>query len=278
MNKLMRLGPLAAMVLAAGLLLAGCTLGPTETRDDRFAVAGPVRLVVDSENGRIEVEAGPVNEVHVLATLRWADRLEYEVRQEGDTITVTSRKKRRVLFGFGPGTDLLITVPADTVVDLDTSNGRIELTGINGSGSLDTSNGKIVMENVVGDFVGDTSNGSIAIDGMEGTARLSTSNGGVTVQDVIGEFDIESSNGRITFSGEFLPGGRNRLETSNGRVEVKLQGVPSVTLDASTRRGDVNSELPILVTVMKEKELTGTIGDGEADLRIRTSNGDITIR
>jgi DUF4097 and DUF4098 domain-containing protein YvlB len=278
MNRLMRLGRSAATVLAVGLLLAGCTLGPTETREDRFTVAGPVQLVADSQNGRIEVEAGPDNEVYVQATLRGADRLEYEVRQEGDTITVTSRRTRRVLFGFGAGTDLVITVPASTVVDLETSNGRIELTGIHGSGSLDTSNGKIILEDVVGDFVGDTSNGSITIDGMEGSARLRTSNGGVDVQDVIGEFDIETSNGRIAFSGELLPGGRNRLDTSNGRVEVELQGIPSVNLDASTSHGDVTSELPILVTVMKEKELTGTIGNGEADLRIRTSNGDITIR
>jgi len=278
MNKLMRLGRLAAIVLAVSLLLAGCTLGPTETREDRFTVAGSVRLVVDSQNGRIEVEAGPDDEVHVQATLRGADRLEYEVRQEGDTITVTSRKTRRVLFGFGPGTDLVITVPTNTVVDLDTSNGRIELTGIRGSGSLDTSNGKIVLKDIVGDYVGDTSNGSITIAGMEGSARLSTSNGGVDIRDVIGEFDIETSNGRIFFVGELIPGGRNRLDTSNGRVEVELQGVPSVSLDASTSRGDVTSELPILVTVMKEKELTGTIGDGEADLRIRTSNGDITVR
>lgn len=278
MNKLMRLGRLTAMALAASLLLAGCTLGPIETRDDRFAVAGPVRLVVNSQNGRVEVEAGSDDEVHVLATLRGADRLDYEVRQEGDTITVTSRKTRRVIFGFGPGTDLVITVPTNTVVDLDTSNGRIELTGIHGSGSLDTSNGSITLVDVVGDFVGDTSNGSITIDTMEGSARLQTSNGKVDVRDVIGEFDIESSNGRITFSGELLPGGRNRLESSNGRVEVELEGIPSVTLDASTSHGDVSSDLPILVTVMKEKELTGTIGDGEADLLIRTSNGDITIR
>ena len=278
MNRLMQLSRLAALVLVASLLLAGCTLGPTETREDRFTVAGPVRLVVDSQNGRIEVQAGRDDEVHVQATLRRAGRLDYEVRQEGDTITVTSRKTRRVVFGIGPGTDLVITVPTNTVVDLDTSNGRIELTGIHGSGSLDTSNGSLVLADVVGDFVGDTSNGSITIETMEGSARLSTSNSRVDVRDAVGEFDIESSNGRITFSGELLPGGRNRLESSNGRVEVELQGIPSVTLDASTSHGDVSSELPILITVMKDKELTGTIGNGEADLLIRTSNGDITIR
>jgi len=278
MNTWIQIRRLAVMVLAVGLLVTGCTLGPIETRDDHFTVEGSVQLVVDSENGSIDVKVGSDDEVRVQATLRGADRIEYEVRQEGDTITVTSRKTRRVLFGFGPGTDLVITVPINTVVDLNTSNGRIELRGIHGSGSLNTSNGRIVLEDVIGDFEGDTSNGAITIDTMQGSARLHTSNGKVDVRDVIGEFELESSNGGISFSGELLPGTRNRLETSNGRVEVELLGVASVTLDASTSRGDVNSELPILITVFRDKDLKGTIGDGEADLRIRTSNGDVTIR
>ena len=278
MKILMRISRLVAMVLAVGLIATGCSFGPTETRDDSFTVGGSVRLVVDSENGSIEVVAGSDNDVHVQATLRGADRIEYEAMQDGDTITVTARRTRRVLFGFGSGADFVVTVPANAEVDLETSNGRIELRGTTGAGSLRTSNGRIVLEDVVGDFVGATSNGSITIDSMEGSARIHTSNGRVDLREVIGEVDVETSNGRISFSGDMTPGGRNRLVTSNGNVNVELSGTPSISLDASTRNGDVNSELPILVTVMKEKELSGTIGDGEADLYIRTSNGDVTIR
>lgn len=278
MKMLMRISRFMAVVLAVGLLAAGCTFGPTETRDESFAIGGSVRLVVDSENGSIEVMTGSDSDVRVQATLRGADRIEYEANQDGNTITVSARRARRVLFGFGSGTDLVITVPTDTDVDLETSNGRIELQGVTGAGSLMTSNGRIVLEDVVGDFVGDTSNGSITIDTLEGSARLHTSNGKVDLRDVIGEVDIESSNGRISFSGEMIPGGRNRLVTSNGSVKVELRGEPSVSLDAATSNGDVSSELPILVTVMREKELIGTIGEGAADLYIRTSNGDVTIR
>lgn len=278
MNTFVRLCRLAALMLTVCLLVAGCTLGPVEVRDDYFSVDGAVRIVVSSENGSIDVDVVADDEVHVQATLKGADRLEYEARQEGDTVIVTSRKIRRVLFGLGAGTDLVISVPRNTVVDLDTSNGRITLTGIHGSGSLNTSNGELALRDVIGDFDGDTSNGSITIDTMEGTARLHSSNGKVDVRNAIGEFEIESSNGGIVFSGELTPGSRNRLETSNGRVQVELQGIPNVAVDASTSNGNVNSELPILITTMRKKELTGTIGDGEADLRIRTSNGDITIR
>ena len=278
MKTLMHIGRFMAVVLAVGLLAAGCAFGPTEIRDDSFAVGGSVRLVVNSENGSIEIVTGSDDEVRVQATLRGANRIEYEAKQEGDTITVTARRTRRVLFGLGAGADLVITVPTRADVDLETSNGRIELGGIHGTGSLRTSNGRIVLEDVGGDFVGDTSNGSITIDTMEGFARFHTSNGRVDLREMIGEVDVETSNGRISFSGEMTPSGRNRLITSNGNVNVELRGTPSVSLDASTSNGDVSSDLPILVTVMREKELTGTIGDGEADLYIRTSNGDVTVK
>jgi DUF4097 and DUF4098 domain-containing protein YvlB len=61
-------------------------------------------------------------------------------------------------------------------------------------------------------------------------------------------------------------------------VDVELLGTPSIKLDASTNNGDVTSELPITATSTGDDHLVGTIGDGEADLYIRTSNGDVTIR
>jgi len=277
-KTLIRISRPLAVLLAVVLLAAGCTFGPTETRDDSFAVGESVRLVVNSENGSIEVKTGSDNEVRVQATLRGANRIEYEAKQDGDTITVSARRTRWVLFARGPVTDLIIAVPTRADVNLETSNGSIELDGVEGSGSLRTSNGKIVLKDVKGNFDGDTSNGSITIEAMEGSARFQTSNGRVDLREVIGEVDVETSNGRISFSGEMTTGGRNRLITSNGAVNVELRGTPSVSLDASTSNGDVICGLPILITVMKEKELTGTIGAGEAHLYIRTSNGDVSIR
>ena len=265
-----------ALLLVVGLLVAGCALGPTETRDDSFVVGDSVRLIVDSLNGSIEVTAAAVGEVRVQATIRGANRIEYEVAQNGDTITASARKTGWALFGGG-GVSLVIAVPPQADVELETSNGSILLSGVEGSGSLETSNGTIVLEDVKGDFDGDTSNGSITINGLEGSARFDTSNARVELRQVVGEVDVETSNGRIFYSGDMIPGGRNRLVTSNGDVNVELHGTPSLDLDASTSKGRVTSEFPILVTLMKERELTGTIGAGEADLFIRTSNASVNV-
>ena len=268
----------AVMVMAITLLAAaGCSAGPTETRDDSFFVNGTATLIVNGDNGWIKVNTGTDDEVRIQATLRGIDRIDYEVSQDGNTITVLAEIDQG-WFISNVGVDITITAPVSTDMELEISNGAIELNGIEGTGTLRTSNGEIVLENVKGDFEGRTSNGKIEVDTLEGTAFLRTSNGGLDLKGVTGEVDAETSNGGISYSGDMIAGGDNRLITSNGNVDVELLGTPSIELDASTSNGDITSELPITATTTGDDHLVGTIGDGEADLHIKTSNGDVTIR
>ena len=280
-----RLWALGAVVLGSMLFLSiGCKVtinidgdgdvGPTETRDDSFSVGASPVLVVTSENGSIDVETGPAGTIRVQATLRNAPRVQYEASEEGDTVTVEADVDSGAR---NAGADIIVTAPAETAVELETSNGRIEIQGLEASGTLRTSNGRVVIEDVKGDFDVRTSNGPIEVTSMEGEGTLATSNGPVTLTEVKGAFDVDTSNGNISFSGEMTAGGDNRLETSNGSVTVELEGTPSVELDASTNRGKVTSELPIDASTKNAKRLVGTIGDGEAELHIRATNGSVTI-
>ena len=261
----MKPGHLALGVLLVFLAVA-CDLGdsgPTETREASFIVGESPTIVVSGSNGSITVNSGTEGTVRVQATLRKPDDVEYEASQEGDTINVEAREKSRGIFNFGqsPGADIEITAPSNTRVDLRTSNGRVEVYGMRQSGTVRTSNGQIVMEDVAGNF------------------DVSTSNGAVTIKLASGTFDVETLNGRIEFDGEMAAGGNNRMTTSNGSVHIKLLGAPSIQLDASTRNGSVTSRFPILTTTTgDERHLVGTIGDGDADLFIRTTNGSVTIR
>jgi lia operon protein LiaG len=270
------------MVLAAAVLLASaaCAVGgpvTTETRDDTFAVNGSAVLVVSSENGWIQVVTGSDDEVRVEATLRGPDRIDYEVSQDGNTITVEANVHSGWTIG-NRGADIMITAPVNTSVDLSSSNGMIGINGTEGNGEFETSNGMISVEDVKGDFEGTTSNGLIRVTGMEGDGVFRSSNGAAELAGVTGEFDVETSNGGISFSGNLTAGGSNRLVTSNGNVVVELLGTPSVNLDASTSNGDITCEMPITATVTGDDHLVGTIGDGEADLEVSSSNGDVIIR
>jgi hypothetical protein len=213
----------------------------TETHDDTFNVGAAPKFVVSNDNGQIDVVTGDEGTVNVKATIRRPDDVEYDVVQEGDTIRVEARVSSVWGFGTDAGADITVTLPADTNIDLRTSNGGIEVVDIQNSGKLRTSNGRISLENVKG------------------------------------EFEINTSNGDIDFRGEMTDGGMNQLTTSNGSVEVTLLGEPSVKLDATTSNGEIICELPIVATESGVKRLVGVVGGGDAVLVVKTSNGSIAV-
>ena len=252
------------------------------SRDDGFAVGPSPTLIVASHNGRVVVRAGDDGAIRVQAKLKSPSRVDYRVGQQGDVVTVDARQKGKSswfgLWGLGSGADIDVTAPKNTKVELKTSNAGVELRGLDAGGTLDSSNGRIVIDGADGEYHAATSNGRIELRAMKGSATLRTSNGSIEMSDVQGEFNAETSNGAIHFDGELSPGGKNRFTTSNGSVKVSLAGTPSLEIDASTSNSKISTTIPSLTRPQEKKNrLVGTIGDGEAELFIRTSNGSVTI-
>jgi DUF4097 and DUF4098 domain-containing protein YvlB len=264
-NRVWRKTAVALGALAIGVLtVVGCsdiTEEAPEIREDIFVVGDSVRLEVDGFNGSITVTTGTDGEVTAKATLRKPEDIDYEASQEGDAIVIKAKKKRNRFLSFTNRTsaNIEVTVPAATSISLKTSNGKINTSDIHGGGTLDTSNGAITLNRVTGEY------------------RIETSNGRVTVRDVYGAFSVETSNGGIDFEGELTPGSDSDLRTSNGSISVKLGGEPNVQLDARTSNGTIVSRLPLDAATTERHRLRGTIGNGEADLNLQTSNGSVNI-
>lgn len=249
---------LASLAMGCGTRVADAT----ESREDGFDVGEVVKIVVDVGNGSITVNEGTDGMVKVQATLRQPEELKYEVVQVGDTIRVESSTTESGVFNLSrnAGTDIDITAPSYARVELETSNGAIEINGMQRSGSALSSNGRIVLTNVDGDF------------------DVTSSNGAVDITKARRTFDVKTGNGKIKFDGEILDG-RNSLVTSNGGINVKLQGTPNVKVDASSSHGSVNSDIPITVaSSMRDNHLVGVIGNGNAELLIEASNGSVMIQ
>jgi DUF4097 and DUF4098 domain-containing protein YvlB len=283
------LTPVSILLIVALVFLVGvmalassaCTTSPaTSTESDNFTVGDSATLIVRSLNGRIQVETGSDNVVTVRAELKDIRRIKYEAIQNGDEVIVTAEKTGDWWFPAGnTKADIYVTVPAHTALKLKTSNGKIEVQGTTRGGILETSNGAILLDNVKGDFDATTSNGAVEIDTIDGKASVKTSNGRVTLQEAKGAFNVKTSNGVVSFSGEMTPGGSNRLVTSNDDIEVELAGTLSLNINASTSNGEVkHPDVAILATKTDTDHLVGTIGAGEAELYIETSNGDVTIK
>ena len=244
-----------------------------------FSVGAAARLTVKSFNGRIELKAGPGDRVSVRAKIRNPSRVDYRVWQVGDDIFVEARRASGISLMPRPaGAHIFVTAPAHTTIDLATSNGRVVVEDIHGSGPVHTSNGRIILENVKGEHEVHTSNGRIVIDGLEGDADAKTSNGSIEIKRMRGAIKAGSSNGSISFEGEMPEGSANRLETSNGSVKLRLQGEYGARLNAKTSNGRIRTNQSVhSVTAQGRNHLEGVIGSGSGELTVRTTNGSINI-
>ena len=112
-----------------------------------------------------------------------------------------------------------------------------------------------------------------------GNIRVNT---GADVEVAVPEgtrLEVRTDDGDIIVTASLEPGFLNVLETYDGDIEVTLVNTPGVELNALTRDGKVTTSLPLTSTVLTDDdELVGEIGDGSSSLRIRTTDGDITIR
>jgi len=250
---------LRLLALASLLILTACIAGQTESRDDTFQVGAAPVLVVHNANGEVRVASGPPGSIRVVAEIVFPDNVNYSTRQSGDTVTVEAEIVNSLL--SNPKTDLAITVPPRTLVTIANGNGLITVEGLRASGKVTNGNGQVGLSDVEGSF------------------QATTGNGLIKVSSGTGSFQLSSGNGDIGFKGTLTPGSASRFNSGNGSIKVEFDGPPSVAIDAETGRGKVSSDLEMSVTTLSEpKHLIGMIGDGAADLRIGTGNGDIAVR
>jgi len=90
-------------------------------------VTGKPRVVVTSAvPGSVEVKAGPEAEVTVDMDVRKPEDLNWSISQDGDNVTVTCRMVDPVfgwpkyVFSGGPRAAILVTVPAEADLNLET--------------------------------------------------------------------------------------------------------------------------------------------------------------
>ena len=268
--------------------------------------AGVGELIVDWDNGRVELIADESKNVRVLAVGyrngslvtpdKWLKHASFTV--EGGAVRLTFDYDE-ISNPFSVA--LQIYFPRSMVVNVDTSNGSIDLNG-GAFAVLDTSNGSIEVDGVHGNLRLDSSNGSIEVNGSPGEIYAKTSNGAIRLDlsgDHTGAITADTSNGKIvvemsgsqrdpvtlsTSNGAIeLHAGPGyaadaELDTSNGAITVYLSDLPAgLAISADANSGKVSTNLPG-VSVSNEYG-SGSIersGDGPT-LSLDTNNGSISV-
>jgi hypothetical protein len=141
-----------------------------------------------------------------------------------------------------------------------------------------TSNGGITAEGMTADVDARSTNGNIRILGAR-TVSARTTNGSVNVRSERLS-SVATTNGRITAHVDSVdPRAPMSLTTSNGTITLTLPGSASAAVDARTSNGRISSEIPLTIAGTSRRDrLTGRIGAGAGEIRLRTTNGGITLQ
>ncbi|HEV2700716.1 MAG TPA: DUF4097 family beta strand repeat-containing protein [Steroidobacteraceae bacterium] len=282
--------PVKIIVLCAIFVSAGCTY-TTGTDFGEYSQSFPV-------NGRADVHIEAYNaRVRVLSTddSKVGFRVRYErdqsqpsnpysARQDGSVIELTERRESHDWWSWGNfnsgRAEIEVRMPKNADLQLQTSNGAIEVTSLNGNIRLHTSNGAITADSLKGKVQAQTSNGAISVEGVDGDCELGTSNGRIQVSGRFDSLNLRSSNGVVVAHAQAgsTVASRWSIGTSNAPVDLTVPTALKADLDVGTSNGPVNLELPVTLQGYEGKShLHGTLNGGGQEVSVHTSNGPIHV-
>ncbi|MCK9308608.1 MAG: DUF4097 domain-containing protein [Methanoculleus sp.] len=176
--------------------------------------------------------------------------------------------------------DYTIHLPPTVVLQrVESSNGPIDLSGVRVNGTeLLTSNGPVLVDGAPGgDLAATSSNGRVEMRGVEGYVTATTSNGAVTVEDCRGVLELRTSNGAIS-AGIPAVRGDVTISSSNGAITLRLAESLNAGVAATTSNGRIAvNDLALQLDESSGTRISGTLGDGGPMITITTSNGNIDL-
>jgi hypothetical protein len=270
----------SAMTVLLVLLLGGCVIicnscdMPPCKVHRSVTVSGEMAtdkmLSTQTRNGYIKVQGWDSAGCEVTADITARGNTDQEAQTIADGVTVSlvpseggltvHIKKPESELSKYIDVSLDIQMPGQNRLDLQTSNGNINISDISRGIALHTSNGNVTLNHTAGPIAAYTSNGN------------------VDCRDVGKDFQARTSNGNVNviFSESAEGASRIDIETSNGSIRVTPPKSFSATVDAATSNGKITSGITIQGDISKNS-LRGTIGSGEGTCRLHTSNGSIYI-
>lgn len=171
-----------------------------------------------------------------------------------------------------------IRVPRGTRVEISASNGRVCIQGLRASVKAHSSNGAVSVEQIEGDVEVQSSNARVHCASVHGRLVARTSNGKIEILRHRGGLDAATSNGLIDAQIDEL-GGPVVLATSNGKIAVALPEQVDADVDVRVDNGIIRSQRSLCrCTHSTGGRLTGQLGKGGTSVKLRTSNGSVSVR
>ena len=271
-------------------LLSGLPWSDRAEEEETFTVPTPPsgKLKIENANGKTSVigEDRADIEVRVTKTARAESEeaarkllglIEVDVDEGGDHLELEVGVPKR--WNRHGSANLEVRVPRELRVGVFSSNGAVAVAGMRGDVLGRSSNGSICIEDVKGDVNVQTSNGKVCCSCTCGRLTARSSNRKIEIGEHDGSIDAMTSNGLIHASIESLGPDGLTLSTSNGRIVVELPEKVDADVDLRVDNGVIRNHRELNnASGERTGRLRGKLGHGGCAIRLRTSNGSISLR
>ena len=211
--------------------------------------------------------------------------------------------------------DLRVRVPRGQTISLHLGAGEVSVANVEGNILIDVAAADITTDNTSGTLMLDAGSGRATVRNARGQLALDLGSGPVTLEGVdASSVLVDAGSGSITGAGITarelsLDAGSGsmrlarvsaetvNLDSGSGSVDVELSttlrslaidgGSGSITvrvpenigatIEAETGSGGIDTDLELQVRRMSRDRLSGTIGNGQAQVRIDSGSGRIRI-
>ena len=173
-----------------------------------------------------------------------------------------------------------------TEINCKSLGGTISCDGVSGKIKIESSGQGINIQNSQGDFNIKSNSGDILISESKGTLKCLASFGDITMKKIIGNVEGLSSNGDILLEliyDSSIDEHGVHLETHSGNIILDIPKRLPINLKSTIYQSksykDINSEMPIDVSILKDKVVgIKRLEEGTIPINLEAHQGIITIK
>jgi hypothetical protein len=224
-----------------------------EIREQTLALSGGAIAIDGRQNGGVSVKGWDQNQVLVRARVQTAAPTAGEAQELSQQIRIETSGAK--IFASGPegrrdynwSVSYEVFVPRRADLSLETHNGGIAISDVNGRIDFTALNGGVVLRRVGGAVHGSTTNGGLVIE----------------------------------LTGDRWDGESLDVRTTNGGIVLSVPENYSANLQTGTVNGSVSADFPVTTTTAEgriNKQLALNLGSGGAMVKAMTTNGGVHLK
>ena len=286
-------------VVALAVLVAVGTAWAAQPVSETYPVGRGAEIEIDVLSVTVTIVAGEEGLVKVTGTLGdGVESLEIDGDEDGVYIEVEYDEhyhgKQQV------DTDLLITVPAGSMLSVETVSASISVKDVNGELDLETVSGNVVITSMPAALDVETVSGNISVASAPAESDVSSVSGAIEIQAAGGSIDVENVSGKIMIHGGVIddgdlesvsgditchaipgPDGSLDIETMNGTITLVIDPNLVASFDLSTFSGSIENQIGPEPTRTSKytpgKELSFNTGAGGPNISLESFSGSIKL-